>query len=153
MEVQIADGRVRLSHWLAVKKAVVATSSSFDLFGFGGKFERSGTPLGTSFILYRALLPAWFVIVVASAYPLVALVRGPWTRRRRRRRNNQCVECGRALTGVTEALCPFCGATGQAPCCVGCGYNLTGNTSGACPECGKPTDGQACVRSEATPPA
>jgi hypothetical protein len=48
------------------------------------------------------------VLVVLSAYPAFAFIRGP-LRQYRRRRNGLCTKCA---------------------------YNLTGNVSGVCPECG-----------------
>ena len=58
---------------------------------------------------YRALkMPYWAVLLLFSAYPTIALIRGPLRRWRRRRRG----------------------------LCVNCAYNLTGNVSGVCPECG-----------------
>ena len=55
-------------------------------------------------------LPLWVPVVVFSAYPAVAFIRGPLRRWRRRRKG----------------------------LCVTCGYNLTGNVTGVCPECGEP---------------
>ncbi len=53
--------------------------------------------------------PAWPMVLILSAYPVWAVVRGPMLRRRRRK-------------------------TGR---CIHCGYDLTGNESGACSECGE----------------
>ena len=53
--------------------------------------------------------PCWLLCLLAAAWPVMALVRGPLRRAR---------------------------AT-AATCCHRCGYDLTGNVSGRCPECGR----------------
>jgi hypothetical protein len=72
---------------------------------FADTFEPEGRRLIRSFYM-----PFWFPLFLFAAYPVIAFIRGPLTRRYRRK----------------HGLCPHCG------------YNLTGNTTGICPECGKP---------------
>ncbi len=71
-------------------------------------------------------LPLWTVFVGSTAYPTIALIRGP-LRRWRRRRKGLCLKCS---------------------------YNLTGNESGVCPECGTKIaqpDGPEGSRKESRP--
>jgi hypothetical protein len=58
-------------------------------------------------------LPLWAPFLLFSAYPTIALIRGPLRRWHRRRRG----------------------------LCLKCGYNLTANVSGICPECGREVEG------------
>jgi hypothetical protein len=58
--------------------------------------------------MHDVSFPLWSALLLFSACPFFALIRGPY-RRYRRRKKGLCLECG---------------------------YNLTGNTSGVCPECG-----------------
>ena len=64
--------------------------------------------------VFVATLGLYVPIALFAAYPLFALIRGPW-RRWRRPREGYCTHCG---------------------------YNLTGNVSGTCPECGTSTSTQ-----------
>ena len=58
--------------------------------------------------------PCWAPVLLFSAWPIFAFIRGPYRRARR------CAEGFR-----------------YSVLCVSCGYNLTGNESGVCPECGR----------------
>ncbi len=73
-------------------------NSGLGMYGTGRKFQS-----------YHLGVRTWPLFILLSAYPVVALIRGPIRRHRRR----------------TKGLC------------VKCGYNLTGNVSGICPECGE----------------
>jgi len=64
----------------------------------------------TNYYILALSMPAWFVFIPLSAYPLLYFTRGP-IRRYFRRRKGLCLKCA---------------------------YNLTGNTTGICPECGTP---------------
>ncbi len=62
-------------------------------------------------------LPAWFVCVVAGAYPTITFIRGPLRRRysrRFRRERGLCERCAYDLTGNTSGVCPECGTTIRA---------------------------------------
>jgi hypothetical protein len=52
-------------------------------------------------------IPFWIPLVMLSAYPTIAFIRGP-LRRWRRRRKGLCLKCGYNLTGLTEPRCPEC---------------------------------------------
>lgn len=70
---------------------------------------------------YRGVsLPAWLVILITGAYPVVAFIRGPFRRWRHRKRGH----------------------------CVTCGYDLTGNVTGVCSECGTKAGPALTERSE-----
>ena len=56
----------------------------------------------------------WPAVAVLLAAPVLAVIRGPMTRRRRRRRN-QCLPCGFDLTGNESGVCPECGTETAAP--------------------------------------
>ena len=54
-------------------------------------------------------IPVWMPLVAFAAYPTLAFIGGPVSRRRRRRRN-ECVRCGYSLKGLAEPKCPECGS-------------------------------------------
>ncbi|MCH8146427.1 MAG: hypothetical protein IH987_00305 [Planctomycetes bacterium] len=63
-------------------------------------------PLTSILVIHAPILP---ILVILTAYPTFAFIRGPLRRYRRRKRG----------------------------LCLRCGYNLEGNVSGVCPECGE----------------
>ena len=52
--------------------------------------------------------PIWLPLVLFTAYPTLAFIRGP-LRRHRRRKRGLCVRCGYDLTGNVSGVCPECG--------------------------------------------
>ena len=53
-------------------------------------------------------LPHWLILLMLSAYPAVALIRGA-VRRWRRPKHGLCVKCGYDLRGSNSEACPECG--------------------------------------------
>ena len=77
-------------------------------FGTGYEGERA-VEMKTEVHNIGCGLPAWFVCIVAGAYPAIAFVRGPMLRRRHRRKRGLCERCAYDLTGNTSGVCPECG--------------------------------------------
>lgn len=64
--------------------------------------------------LWGVNVPLWLPFLLLSAYPTIALVRGP-VRRYRRRRKGLCIKCGYNLSGNVSAVCPECGRSFRSP--------------------------------------
>ena len=99
--------REQVDLWVAEFRSYVRTEA--------GRFHfdsRSGLVQGLdSWIRVTELrVQIWFLLLVFSIWPVLAVCFGPVRRYRRRRRGR----------------------------CVTCGYDLRGNVSGRCPECGTP---------------
>ncbi len=79
-------------------------SRSFSYFGYE-KIVARGRVLGRVVVSF----PHWFLLVLLTAYPTIAFIRGP-LRRWRRRRKGLCLKCAYDLTGNVSGVCPECGS-------------------------------------------
>ena len=57
--------------------------------------------------VWHAMLPHWFLLLIALPLPAVAFAR--WRRTRGRRRRGECLACGYDLRAAVDGRCPECG--------------------------------------------
>ncbi len=80
--------------------------------GFTGSLTPNGPGESRSSVFVVMRLSA--LLLLFSAYPIVAFIRGP-LRRYRRRRKGLCVQCAYDLTGNVSGVCPECAAEVEKP--------------------------------------
>ena len=72
------------------------------------RYRRWGLDSRQSFRSSQVELALWFLWPLFGAWPVWALVHGPFTLWHRRK-HGRCLHCGYDLTGLTERRCPECG--------------------------------------------
>lgn len=125
LSIGAAEGQAGVYYMCRIAKGTIVRRHDFELGGFCwrqwsnstvlqsgvGPFEE-GNPATTDDLRRILQSPCWALVLVFSAWPIIAFIRGPYRRAAQHRK----------MLGL----------------CVRCSYNLTGNLSGVCPECGTP---------------
>ena len=73
-----------------------------------GRIPKPGYPVAVNVRRFEVAIPLYGPLVLFSAYPTIAFIRGP-LRRYRRRRKGLCLRCGYDLTGNVTGVCSECG--------------------------------------------
>ncbi len=116
-KAQFSEGSMALRwSYPVAQQDAPATRTSLRLAGF--EFRRQAVPgallsytlpVGKTSVDVDIRIPLWFLFILFTSYPAVALfIRGP-LRRYLRRKKGLCVKCGYNLTGLPEPRCPESG--------------------------------------------
>jgi hypothetical protein len=74
----------------------------------GRQWMQAVPPPPSTAVSQQVTVPLWPPLVLLTAYPILAAIRGPY-RRHRRRKKGLCLKCGYDLTGNVSGVCPECG--------------------------------------------
>ena len=103
------EGKIGVYTMSRVVKGTIVPTHDFQLGGFRWHQRSMDPRFGNVGIEF----PCWALVLLFSAWPIIAFVRGPY-RRAGRRAKGFCLQCGYNLTGLVEPRCPECGCAVQS---------------------------------------